>query len=144
MSDKLLRDQAMTLFFAGHETTSGALTWMWYLLSRNPEVETRLHEEITGGVGDGPITVEALGQLPYLEMVVKESMRILPSVWTYMREPQEDIWLGGYFIPKGATVMISPYVTQHDARFFEDPEVFRPERFSPENQARIPAGARMA
>ena len=114
---------------------------MWYLLSRNPEVEAKLHAEIDAAVGDRPITVEALGRLPYLEMVVKESMRILPSVWTYMRAPLEDIWLGGRFIPKGATVMISPYITAHDERFFQDPDVFRPERFTSEAEAALPKGA---
>jgi len=139
LSDKEIRDQAMTLFFAGHETTAHALTWAWYLLARHPAVTARLQEELEG-VSD-PLTVPVLNELPYLDQVVKESLRILPSVWVFMKEPTEDVELRGFHIPKGAQVMISAYVTQHDARWFPSPETFDPDRFSPERIRDIPDGA---
>jgi len=141
MSDKELRDQSMTLFFAGHETTAMALVWMTYLLSQHPDVVVRLRQEIHAAAGSRSLRVDDLPQLPYLEMVVKESMRILPSVWSFMKEPIEDVRMGDYVIPKGSMVFISPYVTQHDPRYFPDPEVFRPERFTRENEKKLPKGA---
>ena len=141
MNDKELRDEAMTLFFAGHETTAIALSWMWYLLAKHPEVLAKLQRELEGVLGARSPKLEDLPKLPYLEMVVKESMRILPSVWAFMREPTCDVKLGEHTIPKGAVAFMSPYVTQHDARFFPEPEEFRPERFSKENERAIPKGA---
>jgi cytochrome P450 len=141
MNDKELRDEAMTLFFAGHETTAMALSWMWYLLAIHPEVEARLAAELESVVGARSPGLEDLPKLSYLDMVVKESMRILPSVWAYMREPLEDVRLGEHTIPKGRIAFISPYVTHHDPRFFPDPEAFRPERFSKEGERAIPKGA---
>lgn len=143
MTDVELRDQAMTLVFAGHETTAHALTWMWYLLAKHPEVTAKLRAQITAAVGDGPLTVEKLAEVPYLEQVVKESMRFLPSVWSFMREPTEDVVVGDFRIPKGAPIMISPYVLHHDERFHPEPEVFRPERWTKEYERGLPKGAYM-
>jgi cytochrome P450 len=141
MSDAELHDEAMTLFFAGHETTSMALTWTWYLLACHPQIEERLYVEIHGAVGDRPITVGDLGRLPYLEMVVKESMRMFPSVWSYMREPISDYRIGDAVLPGGSLVFICVYAVHHDARHFSNPEAFRPERFEKENERQIPRGA---
>jgi cytochrome P450 len=141
MSDEELRDEAMTLLFAGHETTANSLTWTFYELARNPEVEARLVDEVSSVLRGRSPTIEDLKQLPYLDMVVKESMRILPSVWAYMREPQEDVRLGEHVLPKGCIAFISPYVLHHDARYFPEPERFMPERFSRENEKAIPRGA---
>ena len=141
MSDTELHDEAMTLFFAGHETTSTALTWTWYLLARHPEVEERLYAEIQSAVGDRALTVGDLGRLPYLEMVVKESMRMHPSVWSYMREPIADYRIGDVVLPKGSLVFICVYAVHRDARNFQDPDVFRPERFEKESEKKIPRGA---
>jgi cytochrome P450 len=141
MADREVRDQAMTLFFAGHETSSHALTWAWYLLSRHPHVVERMREELDAVVGERAPTVDDLKSLPYLEQVVKESLRILPSVWVFMKEPIEDTQLGGFHVPKGAQIMISPYVTQHDARWFPSPETFDPDRFHKERAKEIPTGA---
>lgn len=141
MPDRQLRDEAMTLFFAGHETTAHALTWMWYLLAKHPAVEQRLYAEIQGVTGGRALTVGDLQALPYLEMVVKESMRILPSVWSFMRETIEPVRLGNFLLPKGAYIFMSPYVMQHDARWFPEPEVFDPERFSVENTKKLNRGS---
>jgi cytochrome P450 len=94
MSDKQLRDEAMTLIFAGHETTAHALTWTWYLLAKHPEVAARVREELQRVVGGGRVGLEHLSELTYLESVIKESLRVLPSVWAYAREAQEDLVLG--------------------------------------------------
>jgi len=141
LGDKQLMDEAMTLFFAGHETTALSLTWMWYLMAKHPEVQEKARAEVLSVAPDRPLTVEDLRQLPYLDMVVKECMRILPAVWTYMRQPIEDVRMGDHVIEEGAFVFICPYVTQHDDRFFADPEEFRPERFLPENEKALPKGA---
>jgi cytochrome P450 len=131
----------MTLFFAGHETTAHAMTWAWYLLAKYPKVTARLQREIDAVTGGGRLTVEHLKAIPYLDWVVSEGMRILPSVWVFMKEPTQDTTLRGVRIPKGAPILISPYVLQHDARWFPSPETFDPERFSPERVGSIPKGA---
>ncbi len=141
LSDKEVRDQAMTLFFAGHETTAHALSWAWYLLAKHPEICARLQADIDRVTGGERLTVENLRELPYLDQVIKESLRILPSVWVFMKEPTEDVVIRGCKIPKGGQIMISAYVTQHDARWFPSPETFDPERFSPERVKEIPNGA---
>lgn len=141
LSDREIRDQAMTLFFAGHETTAHALTWAWYLLARHPAVTARLQADIDRVTQGAPLTVATLKELPYLAQVADECMRILPSVWVFMKEPVETTHLGRYRIDKGTQIMISPYVLQHDARWFPSPETFDPDRFSPERVKSIPKGA---
>jgi cytochrome P450 len=141
MSDRELRDQSMTLFFAGHETTAISLVWMLYLMSQHPEVVVKMRAELDEHVGDRTLCVDDLGKLPYLEMVVKESMRILPAVWSFMKETIEDVELGDYLIPKGSMIFISPYVTQHNPLYFPEPDEFRPERFTKENEKALPKGA---
>jgi cytochrome P450 len=141
MTDAELFDEAMTLLFAGYETTSMALTFMWYLLAKNTACEAKLYDEIKKNVGDRAITVADLPNLPYLEMVVKESMRMLPSVWSYMREPTEDYAIGDHVVPKGSIVFICTYAVHNDERWFTDPAVFRPERFEKEREKQLPRGA---
>lgn len=142
MTDRELRDQAMTLIFAGHETTAHALTWAWYLLATHPEVTARIRADMHAVAGDSRLEVSHLTDLPYLEQVTKESLRILPSVWVFMKEPNEDVLMrDGIRIPKGTQVMISPYVTHHDARWFPSPETFDPDRWTKERAATIPKGA---
>ncbi len=141
LSDKEIRDQAMTMFFAGHETTAHALTWAWYLLARHPEVTQRVQADIDAVTGGEALTITHLKSLPYLEQVADECMRILPSVWVFMKEPVETTHLGGYQIPKGTQIMISPYVLQHDERWFPSPETFNPDRFEKERAKTIPKGA---
>lgn len=141
MTDKEIRDQAMTLFFAGHETTAHAMTWAWYLLARHPHVTARLQADIDAVTQGRRLTIADLKSLPYLDQVVKEAMRILPSVWVFIKQPVEDAVIRGVTIPKGSPVLISPYVTHHDSRWFPSPETFDPDRFSPERAASIPNGA---
>ncbi len=138
MSDQQARDEAVTLFLAGHETTANALNWTWYLLAQHPEVEARLHEELDRVLAGQPPTPDDLKRLPYTEMIVKEAMRLYPPAWSFSREALEDIQLGDYHLPKGSVVAILSYFTHRDPRWWDAPEEFRPERFSPEAEANIP------
>lgn len=138
MTDEQVRDEAMTLFLAGHETTANALTWTWYVLSQHPEVATRLHQEIYHALGDRRATVDDLAALPYTRMVFAESMRLYPPAYAIGRQALEDYAVAGMVIPRGALVVVSPLVTQRDARWFPDPERFDPNRWTPEAQATRP------
>jgi len=133
MSEKLLRDELMTFLFAGHETTATALTFTWYLLSQNPEVEKRLVAELDEVLGDRPPEFGDLPDLAYTERVLKEAMRIYPPVPQIPRETTERLELGGYTLPEGATVAPSQWTTHRDERFWDDPMAFRPERFAGES-----------
>jgi cytochrome P450 len=137
MTDKQVRDEAMTLFGAGHETTAVALTWTWYLLSQHPEVEAKLHEELDTVLGGRQPTLEDLQRLPYTEMIVKEAMRMYPPAFGTTREVIADGEIGGYPTKKGQTVYINIYGVHRDARFFPEPDRFDPERFSPENEKQM-------
>jgi cytochrome P450 len=132
MTDEQLRDEAMTIFLAGHETTANALTWTWYLLSQHPEVETRLHEEVDAVLAGRPPTVEDLPRLRYTEMVLAESMRLYPPAWVMGRRAVKDYEAGGYRVPAGSIVLMSQYVIHRDERYFPDPLRFDPDRWTPE------------
>jgi cytochrome P450 len=138
MSDAQLRDEVMTLFLAGHETTANALTWTWYLLAQNPEAEARLHEEIDTVLGGRRPVFEDLPRLGYAEMVLAESMRLYPPAWGLGRRSRRDQVLGGIAIPADALVLMSPYLVQRDPRFFPEPLRFDPTRFTPEAKASRP------
>ena len=138
MSDTQLRDEVMTLFLAGHETTANALSWAWYLLAQNPDAEARLHEEIDAGLGGRRPSFEDLPRLRYTEMVLAESMRLYPPAWGLGRRSLRQHVLGGVEIPGDALVLISPYLVQRDPRFFPDPLRFDPTRFTPEAKAARP------
>jgi cytochrome P450 len=138
MTDEQLRDEAMTLFLAGHETTANALTWTWYLLSQHPGVADRLHEEVDRVLGDRRATADDLPALAYTRMVLSESMRLYPPAYAIGRRALEDYTVGGVLVPRGALVVVSPLVTQRDARWFPDPERFDPERWTVEAQAARP------
>ncbi len=141
MTEKQLRDEAMTLIFAGHETTAHALTWAWYLLAKNPDKAAKMREELTRVIGVRRIEVDDLPNLPYLEMVVKESLRLLPSVWAYAREPQRDIVIEGYEFKKGQPVTISHIAMGRNPKYYDKPMEFRPERWTREFERRLPRGA---
>jgi cytochrome P450 len=132
MTDLQIRDEAMTIFLAGHETTSNALTWTWYLLSQNPEVEKRLHAELDEVLNGRAPTFEDVPRLRYTEMVFSESMRLYPPAWAIGRLATQDYRIGDYVIPKGSLVLLSQYVMHRDARFFREPDKFDPERWTPE------------
>lgn len=138
MSDRQLRDEMMTLFMAGHETTASALTWVWYLLSRHGEVEAKLAEELQRVLGGRAPSVSDLANLPYTEMVIREAMRLYPPAPGFAREPIEDVIVGGYQVPKGSLVTVNTYALQRDVRFYDDPERFDPERFARGWEERIP------
>jgi cytochrome P450 len=135
MTDLQLRDEVMTIFLAGHETTANALTWTFYLLSQNPEAEARLFGEIDRVLGGRPPAVEDLAELRFAEQVFAESMRLYPPAWGIGRKAIRDQEIGGYHVPAGAYVIVSAYVTQHDERFFPDPLRFDPDRFTAEAKA---------
>src|SRR5205085_8658146 len=133
MTNEQLRDEVMTLFLAGHETTANALTWAWVLLAQNPEAECALHEELDSVLEGGrPPTVEDVPALRYTEMVVAETMRLYPPAYAIGRLSLEDQEVGGYHIPRGSLVLVSQYVMHRDPRFFPCPEAFDPLRFVPE------------
>jgi cytochrome P450 len=137
MTDTQLRDEAMTLFLAGHETTANALSWTWYLLSQNPHVEARFHAEVDA-LGDRPLGPEDLAALPYTRMVLTESMRLYPPAWAIGRRAINDFEVNGYRIPARSMVLVCQYITHRDARFFPQPERFDPERWRPEIAATRP------
>ena len=138
LSEKELRDQLVTLFLAGHETTSHALTWTLYLLSQNPRAERALHDELDQVLGDRDPTYEDLARLPYAEQVIHESMRLYPPVYSVARKAHEDTSIGPYPVKAGSEVILWIYMTHRDPRFYPEPDAFRPERFTPEEEARRP------
>jgi cytochrome P450 len=138
MSDAQLRDEAITLFLAGHETTALALAHTLYLLARHPEIEQKLHAELHGVLGDRLPTAADVRALPYTECVLKEAMRLYPPAWTTGREVLEPIELRGVTMPRGAQIFLSQWIVHHDARWFPDPERFDPERFRPERAKALP------
>ena len=129
MTDKQVRDEAMTLFLAGHETTALALTWTWYLLSNHPEAEAKLAEEARLVLGDRAATADDAARLPFAAQVVQESMRLYPPVYTFGREAVNDCVLGGYHVPASTTLLMSTWVVHRDPRWYDRPEEFRPERW---------------
>ena len=129
MTKQQLRDEAMTLFIAGHETTSQMLSWTWYALSQNPAIEAKLHEELRGVLGGRPPEAADLQRLPYLQAVMNESLRLYPPAYILARMAIEPCQIGGYDIPLGSTILLAPWVTHRDPRFFDDPDAYRPERW---------------
>ena len=130
MTDEQVRDEALTLFLAGHETTANALTWTWFVLSQNPEKEIPLHAELDSVLRARKPTFEDLPLLRYTESVVAESMRLYPPAWAIGRLSLEEHMLGEYRMPAGSLVLLSPYITQRDSRFWDEPERFMPERWT--------------
>lgn len=140
MSDKQLRDEVATLMLAGHETTANALSWTWMLLSQHPEVQSKLLEELQEVLGGSSPTVAHIPRLRYTDMVIKESMRLYPPVSLLGREAVQDCQIGEYEVPAGCRILISQWVMHRSPRFFEDPEVFKPERWAGDLEKRLPRG----
>jgi cytochrome P450 len=138
MTDEQLRDEVVTIFLAGYETMANALSWTWYLLSQNPEVEARFHSEIDRALEGRLPTMEDIPRLNYVERVLAESMRLFPPVWAMGRQASEDMEIGPFFVRKGTMLYVSQYLMQRDARFFPDPLRFDPDRFLPERAAERP------
>jgi cytochrome P450 len=141
MNARQVRDEVMTMFMAGHETTSIAVTWALYLLSVHPEVGRAVREEVRHAVGDRMPTGADLPHLNLTRMVVDEAMRLYPPAWGIDRRVAEPDVLGGYNIEAGATVAICIYAMHHHPKYWTDPEVFDPYRFSPERSAGRPTYA---
>ena len=143
MTDSQLRDEVMTIFLAGHETTANALTWTFYLLSQHPTVEAKLYDELSslpndkGGSKRIP-TVEDIPKLEYTEKVFRESMRLYPPAWTIGRQAIHDHKIDKYVIPAGSIILMSQYVMHHNPRYFSDPDLFYPDRWTKETKLQLP------
>ncbi len=138
MSDQQLRDEVMTLFLAGHETTALALSWSWYLLATHPEAERKFHAELKEVLGDRTPDVSDLPRLKYTEMIAKETMRLYPPAYAVGREAIEDTEIGGFRVPKGTQLFAFQWVTHRDPRYFDDAHAFKPERWSGDKGDQLP------
>jgi cytochrome P450 len=138
MTDRQLRDEAITIFLAGHETTANALSWTWMLLSQNPAVEAKLHAELDAVLARRTPALDDLPSLRYTGHVITESMRLYPPAWGMARIAIEDVEIGGYPIPKGCGVSLAQWVVHRDPRWFDAPEEFRPERWDGDLMKRLP------
>jgi cytochrome P450 len=147
MSDQQVRDEVLTIFLAGHETTANALTWTFYLLSRHPEVARRVRVEVAQALGGRSPTYQDLGRMPYALQVLKESMRLYPPVYAISRRAVKDLPVDDFMIKRGTILFINIYAMHRNAEIYPDPERFDPDRFSPENEkqrardAYLPFGA---
>ncbi len=138
MTDQQLRDEAITLFLAGHETTANALSWTWWLLAQNPGVETKLHAELRAVLGGRAPSIDDLPKLVYTNHVITESLRLYPPAWGTARTAIEDLEIAGYAVPKGSGVSFVQWTVHRDPRWYEAPEEFRPERWEGDLLKRIP------
>jgi cytochrome P450 len=138
MTDKQVRDEAMTIFLAGHETTANALAWAFHLLARNPEARARLEREVDTALGGRTPTLADLAQMPYALAVFKETMRLYPPVYMVVRRAERAVTLGTYSIRKNDLVLVNIYGMHRLPEAFPDPDRFDPERFLPENEKRLP------
>ena len=130
MDVKQIRDEAMTIFLAGHETTAMALTWTWWLLSQHRKVEERIRAELDAVLGGRAPTMDDVPALRFTRDVIAESMRLYPPAWVVGRRAIEDAPLGPWIVPKGSIVLMSQWITHHDPRFWREPDAFRPERWA--------------
>ncbi|HSH74744.1 MAG TPA: cytochrome P450 [Longimicrobiales bacterium] len=131
--EKMIRDELVTLLLAGHENTGNLLTWMWYLIARHPEVEERLHAELDDRLSGRRPTASDLPRLPYARSIVLEALRLYPTSWITLRMTRDDDVLGGYAIPGGSWIVISPYLVHRHPDFWSEPHAFEPDRFAPES-----------
>ena len=138
MTDRQLRDEIMTFLLAGHETTAVSLSWTWYLLSQHPEASQKLRQELNELLQGRTPQLEDLLHLPYTDKVIKESMRLYPPAWSLARTTVKATEIGGYRIPVGANVVMSPWIMHRDRRFFENPEQFDPDRWSGQAAQQLP------
>jgi cytochrome P450 len=138
MSDTQLRDEALTIFLAGHETTAVTLSWTWWLLAQHPEVEAKLHRELDSVLNGRTPTLDDLPSLRYTDRVITESMRLYPPAWGMARMAVEDTELAGYKIRKGSGVTVSQWAVHRDPRWFDEPLEFRPERWEGDLAKRLP------
>ncbi len=140
MSDKQLRDEVATLILAGHETTASALSWTWMLLSQHSEVQAKLRAELQVVLCGRSPTVEDIPRLQYTEMVIKEAMRLYPPVPIITRRTSKDCKIGGYSVPAKCEILISQWTMHRNPRYFEEPDVFKPERWAGDLEKQLPKG----
>jgi cytochrome P450 len=138
MDDRQLRDEVMTLFLAGHETTALTLAWSWYLLGTHPEVEEKFHAELDEVLDGRAATMADLARLKYTEQIAKECMRLYPPAYGLGREAINDCEIGGYHVPAGTQVFMFQWATQRDPRYYDEPEAFRPERWTEDFIEQLP------
>ncbi len=141
MSDAQLRDEVMTILLAGHETTANTLSWAWYVLAQNTEAEQKLHAELAEVLGGRTPSLDDLPRLPYTRMVIDETLRLYPPAWGLARQPIADDEIRGYRIPAGTPVFFIQYVTHRHPDFWEQPDLFDPDRWRPERSAGRPSFA---
>ncbi len=141
LTEEELRDQALILYLAGHETSSNALSWFWLTLAQHPEVQARVQSEVDAVLGGRPPAYEDLRQMPYLTQVIKETLRLYPAGHLFGRAPIEDMEIGGHWMRKGQFIMVCPYVVHRHPEIFPDPERFDPDRFTPEREKKLPRSA---
>jgi cytochrome P450 len=131
MSDRQVRDEALTILVAGHETTAAALAWAWYLLAQDPDSADRLRQEADDVLGDRPPAFDDLGRLAFARAIFEETLRLYPGAWGQPRQAIADDEIGGYFIPGGSIVTVSQWVTHRRPDLWDDPDRFDPDRFAP-------------
>ena len=138
LSDREVHDEVMTIFLAGHETTGTGLAWSLYAIAKHPEVRRKLEAEVDTVLSGRTPTLEDLPRLPYSRMVVEESLRVYPPIWGFTRDAVAEDEIGGYHIPAGSSIFLSPYITHRHPAFWDNPDAFDPERFAPEQAAARP------
>ncbi|MFC4448189.1 cytochrome P450 [Halorussus aquaticus] len=138
MSEAEVRDQMVTFLFAGHETTSLALTYAWHLLGRNPDELERLRAELDAELGDRRATMADLPDLPYTDRVLKETLRLYPPAYVIFREPTEDVRVGPYHVREGTNLTLPVFEIHRDDRFYDDPDEFRPDRWRDDFESELP------
>ncbi|MGC2467558.1 MAG: cytochrome P450 [Candidatus Acidiferrum sp.] len=138
MTDRQLRDEAITLFLAGHETTANTLSWTWWLLAQNPAVEAKLHAELKAVLAGRAPSLDDLSKLVYTNHVITESLRLYPPAWGTARTAIEDLEIAGYSVPKNSGVSFAQWTVHRDPRWYDAPEEFRPERWEGDLLKRLP------
>jgi cytochrome P450 len=141
MTSRQLRDEVVTMFLAGHETTANALSWTWYLLARHPQVETRMISELRDVLGDRTPAVSDIARLQYTSLVIKESMRLYPPVGGIGRETRTKLQIGPYIVPAGTNIFMSQWLMHRNPRYFDEPDAFIPERWTADFERQLPAFA---
>lgn len=140
MTDKQLRDEIATLIFAGHETSANTLTWIWMLLSQNPDKQVKLQQELKQVLGDRSPQISDIPNLPYTNMVIKEAMRLYPVVWNVNAETSRECKIGNYQVPADCSIFVSQWIMHRSEKYFEDAQSFKPERWESDLEKQLPAG----
>ncbi len=138
LTDEQVRDETVTMFAAGHETTAVSLIWTWYLLATNPQQQERFHAELDDVIGQREPTLQDLPNLHFMEQAYSEALRLYPPIWFWGRMAFQPFELGGYHIPAGSFLLAPQLIAQRDARWFEAPLEFRPERWTAQFRADLP------